>query len=96
MFARDASQNPKRKQAAGNALAACVVCGLSALYPAGAAEPAAIPNFSADPNVGWVASGMGFGVDFVQPPNGPGPVTNDPAHPYLTNAAAAAVGKQPT
>ena len=40
--------------------------------------------------------GEGFGVDFVQPPSGPGPVTNDPAYPYLTNAEAARTGRQPT
>jgi hypothetical protein len=39
---------------------------------------------------------MGFGTDFVQPTSGPGPVVNDPVHPYITNAAAAASGKQPT
>jgi hypothetical protein len=55
-----------------------------------------IPNFAPDSNVGWVASGKGFGVDFVQPPSGPGPVTNDPAYPYLTNAEAARTGRQPT
>ncbi len=55
-----------------------------------------IPNFSSDSNTGWVAAGMGFGTDFVQPPTGPGPVTNDPAYPYVTNAQAAATGKQPT
>src|SRR4051794_32067561 len=54
------------------------------------------PDFAQNPNVGWVASGMGFGTDFVQPPSGPGPVTNDSAYPYVTNAAAAASGKQPT
>jgi hypothetical protein len=39
---------------------------------------------------------MGFGTDFVQPPSGPGPVTNDPRYPYVTNADAARTGKQPT
>jgi hypothetical protein len=37
---------------------------------------------------------MGFGTD-MWPASGPGPVTNDPAHPYVTNAAAAAWA-QPT
>ena len=37
----------------------------------------AIPDFAATQNVGWIASGMGFGTDFVQPPSGgtPGPAT---------------------
>jgi hypothetical protein len=59
-------------------------------------EVRTVPNFATDGNAGWVASGMGFGTDFVQPPTGPGPVTNDPAYPYVTNVQAAATGKQPT
>ena len=68
----------------------------SAGVPVQGASPAAIPNFASNGNVGWIASGSGFGTDFVQPSSGPGPVTNDPAHPYVTNGAAAATGKQPT
>jgi len=94
MFAH-ASGYPRWRRSAAIALAACVA-GVTALYPANGTERAAIPNFSADPTVGWIASGFGFGTDFVQPPNGPGPVVNDPAYPYVTNAAAAATGKQPT
>jgi hypothetical protein len=60
------------------------------------ASTASIPDFASTSSIGWVASGSGFGTDFVQPPSGPGPVTNDPAHPYITNVAAAASGKQPT
>ena len=74
-------------------LAAGIAAGL---FWTSAAPAQTIPNFAENSNVGWVASGMGFGTDFVQPPTGPGPVTNDPAHPYVTNAAAAAAGKQPT
>jgi hypothetical protein len=70
--------------------------GACILGPAIGAEREFIPNFAPDRNVGWVASGKGFGVDFVQPPSGPGPVTNDPAYPYLTNAEAARTGRQPT
>jgi hypothetical protein len=54
------------------------------------------PDFATNSSVGWIASGIGFGTDFVPPPDGPRPVTNDPAHPYVTNAAAATTGKQPT
>jgi hypothetical protein len=64
--------------------------------PVHGADQSAIPNFASNSNIGWIASGSGFGTDFVQPPSGPGPVTNDPAHPYITNAAAAASGRQPT
>src|SRR3954468_13269400 len=73
-----------------------VISGLLSLPAAVGAAQQAIPDFATDAAVGWVASGMGFGTDFVQPPSGPGPVTNDPAHPYVTNVAAAATGKQPT
>jgi hypothetical protein len=74
---------------------ACLA-GAALIFPASGTEIGAVPNFSTDSSVGWVASGMGFGTDFVQPPSGPGPVTNDPAHPYVTNADAARTGKQPT
>jgi hypothetical protein len=83
-----------RRMLAGSALA-CLLCA-ACLRPVIAAEQASIPNFAPNPNVGWVASGKGFGVDFVQPASGPGPVTNDPAYPYLTNAEAARTGRQPT
>jgi len=64
--------------------------------PAVGAEQKSIPNFAPDSSVGWVASGKGFGVDFVAPASGPGPVTNDPAYPYLTNADAVRTHRQPT
>ena len=84
----------KRRVAGG--ISAGLLCAACTLGPAIGAEQASIPNFAPNPNVGWVASGKGFGVDFVQPPSGPGPVTNDPAYPYLTNAEAARTGRQPT
>jgi hypothetical protein len=75
------------------AFLACVACSLA---PAIGAEQAPIPDFAPNRNVGWVASGEGFGADFVQPPSGPGPVTNDPAYPHPTNEDAARIGRQPT
>jgi hypothetical protein len=63
------------------AFLACVACSLA---PAIGAEQAPIPDFTPNSNVGWGTSGEGFGADFVQPPSGPGPVTNDPAYPHLT------------
>jgi hypothetical protein len=74
---------------------ACLLCAAS-LWPTIAAAQQPISNFAPNANVGWVASGKGFGVDFVAPQSGPGPVTNDPKYPYLTNAEAARSGKQPT
>jgi hypothetical protein len=73
-----------------------LIWSAGAPWPVHGAEPPSIPNFASNSSVGWIASGSGFGTDFVQPPSGPGPVTNDPAHPYVTNVAAAASGKQPT
>jgi len=68
----------------------------TAVNPGLGSESPRIPDFASTSNTGWIASGMGFGTDFVQPASGPGPVTNDPRYPYVTNAAAAATGKQPT
>jgi hypothetical protein len=78
------------------AFVAGLICSAGVLESALGASPASIPDFAATNGIGWIASGSGFGTDFVQPPTGPGPVTNDPAHPYITNVAAAASGKQPT
>ena len=85
-----------RKHVLAGCALAFLAYGACTLGPAIGADQATIPNFAPDSNVGWVASGKGFGVDFVQPPSGPGPVTNDPAYPYLTNAEAARTGRRPT
>jgi len=45
-----------------------------------AAENAAVPKF-AFANGGWQATG----ADFLPPPSGPGPVTDDPAHVHVGN-----------
>jgi len=72
-------------------------CAASLFVAGGAvAQPASVPDFAASSGVGWVASGFGFGTDFVALPSGPKPVTNDPKYPYVTNADAARLGKQPT
>ncbi len=73
-----------------------VLCLSAASASAIDAGEQSIPDFATSPNVGWVAAGMGFGTDFVQPASGPGPVTNDPKYPSVTNADAARTGKQPT
>ncbi|HEX5279832.1 MAG TPA: hypothetical protein VFW28_07115 [Micropepsaceae bacterium] len=81
-------------------VAACGTAGLlwlsAGLNPGFGSDARQIPDFAPGSNTGWIAAGMGFGTDFVQPASGPGPVTNDPRYPYVTNAAAAATGKQPT
>jgi hypothetical protein len=49
------------------------------------------PDFSSS-QAGWLT----FRVEFMAGPSGPSPVRNDPAHPRVSNAEAAATGKQPT
>jgi len=49
------------------------------LWPASAAQPAA-PNFSGH-DFGWIA----VDNEFIPPASGPGPVTSDPAHPFIGN-----------
>ncbi len=85
-----------RKHVLAGAALASLLCGAATPTQVLAAEQEAIPNFAPNPDVGWVAAGKGFGVDFVQPPSGAGPVTNNPAYPYLTNADATRLGRQPT
>jgi len=75
-------------------------CLLAALLPAAAAENAAVPNFGMDAKVGWIAgvqdSKDPIGDDFISPASGPGPVTSDPAHPYIDNQYAVRTNQQPT
>ncbi len=91
MRSKGSNQTIRRQIAIGAAVT--VVFWLGSVL---GSEVQTIPNFATDGNVGWIASGMGFGTDFVQPPTGPGPVINDTAYPYVTNVQAAATGKQPT
>jgi hypothetical protein len=52
-----------------------------ALDPAPVARAAdAIPDFSPNAETGWQLSDD----EFIPPPSGPGPVTFDPAHPYIS------------
>jgi hypothetical protein len=63
-------------------------------WPAAGEEGTAIPNFSPDNRVGWVAGDPNgptpIGDDFLpQPPGaGPGPVMSDKDHPYIDNRVA--------
>ena len=50
------------------------------------------PNFAPTTATGWIA----MGDMFMAPPSGAGPVMDDPAHPRISNALAAATGKQPS
>jgi hypothetical protein len=63
-----------------------LLCAGAALWPALAAEGASVPAFSAN---GWDGDGEN---EFTPPKNGPGPVTSDPAHPYVSNCVAVRTG----
>ena len=49
-------------------------------------------NFAPDAGVGWYA----YNRLFMPPPSGPGPVVQDPAHPYVSNDEFRVTGRQPT
>jgi hypothetical protein len=74
----------------GLAFMACA----GAFFPGvGAAQPTAEhPNFSPTDKVGWIA----LSSEFIPPASGPGPLMDDPAHPYVSNAIAVRTGKLPT
>ena len=63
-----------------------LLCAGAALWPALAAEGTAVPNFSAN---GWDGD---LKNEFTPPKSGPGPVTSDPAHPYVSNFEAVRTG----
>ena len=73
-------------------LAALACAG--ALFPcvSAAQRNAEQPNFAPTDKVGWIA----LTSEFIAPPSGPGPVMDDPAHPYVSNNIAARTGKLPT
>jgi hypothetical protein len=50
------------------------------VLPAQADQAPPIPDFSSH-DFGWIA----LDNEFIKPPSGPGPVTFDPAHPYVGN-----------
>src|SRR5205809_1990875 len=50
------------------------------------------PNFAPDASIGWYT----YNRQFISPPNGPGPVQQDRAHPYVTNDEFRVTGRQPT
>jgi hypothetical protein len=78
---------------AGGLFAGLLCLGAAALAPAiGAATAATAPDFSPNSSVGWIA----LGGQFIRPPSGAGPITDDPAHPRVTNEDFRLTGKQPT
>jgi hypothetical protein len=60
---------------AGGILAVLILAE-AAFAAQGTASP---PNFAPSGDVGWIA----FRGGFIRPPSGPGPVSDDPAHPFV-------------
>jgi hypothetical protein len=74
---------------AGGGLTSLVYVALTAAVAA--QQTPSPPDFSSD-QAGWLT----FQVEFTAAPGGPGPQRTDPAHPRVSNADAAATGRQPT
>jgi hypothetical protein len=83
-----ASRSRNRRELMSKFAFAGAVIGLlgasAALWPAPAAE--GVPAFAAN---AWDGNGEN---EFTPPKSGPGPVTSDPAHPYVSNFVAARTG----
>jgi hypothetical protein len=79
------------RSAAGLVVPAFFFC--LAFAQTSAAQPVlSHPDFAPTDKVGWTA----LTSEFIAPPGGPGPVMDDPAHPYVSNAIAARTGQMPT
>jgi hypothetical protein len=77
------------------ALFTCIFIGgvcLSGAIDFSAMAQGAAPNFARDANIGWYA----YNRQFIAPSSGPGPVQQDPEHPYVSNDEFRVSGKQPT
>jgi hypothetical protein len=72
-------------------VAGCTAMVMTALVAGAMAQPG-IPDFSSN-GTAWKSPN---GQDYVAAPGSPPPVTNDPAHPYISNGEATRTGKQPT
>jgi len=68
------------RQVRVEALVAAVACTAVAVISALAEDAAPGPNLSPNNATGWLAQDD----EFIPPPSGPGPVTFDPAHPYIS------------
>ena len=51
-----------------------------------------VPDFGIDSDTAWHE----IGDEFLAPPSGPGPITNDPHFPYVDNGRARRTNSQPT
>lgn len=67
---------------------ASVACVFATGLPVHGADSKSVPNFAPNPVTAWVPS-RSAGDNFLPPPSGPGPVVDDPAHPYAPNQGTA-------
>jgi hypothetical protein len=74
---------------AGRMMAGLVCAAAFAAAPAAAQ---AVPDLAGHKDTAWFVTVD----DFMPPPSGPGPVTNDKRYPYVDNVAARRAGIQPT
>jgi hypothetical protein len=72
--------------------ASWLICGVLAVMACPPARAATIPDFAPTAAAGWIPAGDVF----LPPASGAGPVMNDPGHPRISNAVAAATGQTPT
>ena len=70
--------------------AACAFAQAEQTAPAAEAPAGAVPDFAADSATSWALDQTVD--DLLPPPSGAGPITFDPAHPYIANFR----GAQPT
>jgi hypothetical protein len=65
-----------------------VACVFATDLPVQGADSKSVPIFATSPVTAWVPS-RPAGDNFLPPPSGPGPVVDDPAHPYAPNQGTA-------
>jgi len=65
-----------------------VACVFATCLAAQAADKKSVPSFATGPITAWVPT-RAAGDNFLPPPGGPGPVVDDPAHPYAPNQGTA-------
>jgi hypothetical protein len=82
---RMSKSSRKRNLSLAGLLASALLCGSSMFA---AQQPVPPPDFARDALTSWIP----VGDDYLPPASGPGPITFDPAHPYVPNFT----GKQPT
>src|SRR3954465_8826708 len=71
---------------------ASAVCLAASLNVSAMAQGAPPPNFAVNPSQAWYV----YNRLFVPPASGPGPVVQDPTHPYVSNDDFRVSGRQPT